>query len=421
VIVPSIDLQDGKVVQLVGGRERALAEEDVMGWGERLSVFGEIAVVDLDAAMGRGDNDDLVRALCRRFRCRVGGGVRSEARARELLAAGATRLMVGTAATPDLLSTLPRDVWIACLDHKGEEVVDEGWTRSAGEGVLARAERLAEYVNGFLVTNVGVEGSMKGPEAALAKAVADRTGRRVTAAGGARNVEDVVALHEQGLDAQVGMAIYTGALDPAEAFVACVNFEKGRHGELAPTFVTDERGRALMCAWSSRESLLTALRERRGIYHSRSRGELWRKGETSGNTQRLIRAEADCDADALRFVVDQAGPTCHLDEDTCYGPLPFALADLEGVIERGVSRAGYTSKLAGDPRLARRKVMEEAYEVVDAASDADPEALAGEMGDLLYHALTLARTRGVTLRDVESALAGRRKPEGPSSSNRDGG
>jgi phosphoribosyl-ATP pyrophosphohydrolase len=408
MLVPCVDLQDGKAVQLVGGKERALAFDDVFEWAERLSVYGELAVVDLDAAMGNGDNLPLVRELCSRFRCRVGGGVRDEARARELLRAGAQRLMVGTAATPELLATLPREVWIACLDHTGGVVTDKGWTNDTGETAIDRAARLADLVGGFLVTNVAVEGQMTGPDAQVAAQVREATSLPVTAAGGVRSVNDVVELHRQGLDAQVGMAVYTGALDPADAFLACVNWEKGAGG-LAPTFVTDERGRALMVAWSSPESLRTALTERVGCYQSRSRGEIWRKGATSGHTQRLLRAEVDCDADALRFVVEQTGPVCHTGSATCFGERDFDLASLETHLRDRITGEGYTARLAANPRKLRRKIVEEAYEVVDASQAGERDNLTAEAADVIYHLITLLLTEGLSLRDVEAALAARRR------------
>jgi len=409
VLIPSLDLQDGKVVQLVGGEQRAWESDDVFGWAERLSVLGDLAVVDLDAAMGKGDNLELVEALCRRHRCRVGGGVREEDRARRLLKAGAVKLMVGTAATPDLLSKLPRDVWIACLDHRDGIVVDRGWTSDTGEAVLQRAERLAPHVGGFLITAVNQEGRMGGHDSAPARDVANRTSLPVTVAGGVRAVDEVVELHRQGLDAQLGMAMYTGALDPVEAFLACADFERGAGG-LMPTFVTDERGRALMLAWSSPDSLREALRERRGVYFSRSRADIWRKGDTSGATQRLLRADLDCDGDALRFTVEQTGGACHTGADTCFGRHPFDLAALERAIVDRADGDGYTAKLVGDPRLARRKLSEEAYETIEAAQDGDRAAVTGEAADTLYHLLALLRAEDISLRDVERELWGRRRP-----------
>ncbi|MFG0275783.1 MAG: phosphoribosyl-ATP diphosphatase [Phycisphaerales bacterium] len=408
MLVPCVDLQGGKAVQLVGGKDRALAFDDVFAWADRLSVFGELAVVDLDAAMGTGDNLPLVRELCARYRCRVGGGVRDESRARELLRAGAQRLMVGTAATPELLGCLPREVWIACLDHTDGVVMDKGWTSDTGERAVDRAKRLADFVGGFLVTNVGVEGRMTGPDATVAAEVRTVTGLPVTAAGGVRSVEDVVDLHRAGLNAQVGMAVYTGALEPADAFLACVDWDKGADG-LVPTFVADERGRALMVAWSSPESLRVALTERIGCYQSRSRGEVWRKGATSGHTQRLLRAEVDCDADALRFVVEQTGPACHTGSATCFGERDFDLGALESNLRDRMTGDGYTARLAKDPRTLRRKIVEEAYEVADASQAGERDNLVGEAADVLYHLTTLLLAEGLSLRDVEAALGARRR------------
>ena len=410
MFVPSLDLKGGQVVQLVGGRDPKWASDDVDGWAQRLGVFGELALVDLDAAMGSGDNDAVVRRVASSQRCRVGGGVRDEARARALMASGADRLMVGTAATPELLGTMPRETWIACLDHRDGVVVDRGWTESTGESVLDRAKRLREHVDAFLVTNVGVEGSMTGPHAEIAIEVARETGAQVTAAGGVRSVADIVELHRAGVDAQVGMAIYTGAIDPVEAFLACLDFEKPGADGMAPTFVVDERGRPLMAAFSTPESLRIALSEQRGVYWSRSRNELWRKGDSSGHTQRLLRVEPTAMATRCASWSNRPAPHATPAPTRASAARGFDLGALETELAERVSSGGYTARLVGDTRLLHRKLMEEAYEVVDASSAGEREELIGELSDLIYHAMALMQSQGVSLRDVERALRARRRP-----------
>ena len=179
------------------------------------------------------------------------------------------------------------------------------------------------------------------------------------------------------------MAIYNGRLDPIDAVLAVLNFEKG--GGLIPTVVCDARnGRVLMVAYSNAQSLGAALREGAGIYWSRSRNELWRKGETSGNVQRLRHIAIDCDRDALLFYVDQTGDACHRPAPTCFERADFSWDDLiERIDGRAASNDGasYTRRLLRDGRLLDEKIREEAAEVTEVRS---PAEAAWECADLLY-------------------------------------
>lgn len=407
MLIPSIDLMEGRAVQLVGGREKALEVADVEGLALRFRVYGTVAVVDLDAALGTGDNLGLVTALCRLARCRVGGGIRSVERANALLRAGADSLVVGTAADPAFLSKLPRDrTWVA-LDHRDGLVLDRGWRHGTGERLEARLERLAPFCAGFLVTDVAREGRLGGLDREAFRALRAASPVPVVAAGGAVSAAEVAELDRLGVDVQAGMALYTGRLGPAEAFVACVDFAKG--GGLAPCVVQDRAGRVRMLAWQTPETLASALRTGRGVYWSRSRGEAWVKGLASGNTQVLREARVDCDRDTVLFTVDQSGPTCHTGSATCFGPADFRLGDLEAVLDGrrgGDAPGGYTARLLADPALLDAKLREETEEVIEARSR--PSDLVWECADLLYFLMVRMAAGGVTLAQVQSELARRR-------------
>jgi phosphoribosyl-ATP pyrophosphohydrolase/phosphoribosyl-AMP cyclohydrolase len=169
MIVPSIDLQGGRTVQLVGGRDLALEAGDPAPLAARFGRVGEIAVIDLDAALGTGDNAALIAPLLDMARCRVGGGIRSVEQARRWLDAGAERIIIGTAATPALLRQLPPERVIVALDARDGEVVVEGWTRGTGRGVTERMAELRGLCGGFLVTFVEREGRMVGLDAGLVR------------------------------------------------------------------------------------------------------------------------------------------------------------------------------------------------------------------------------------------------------------
>jgi phosphoribosyl-ATP pyrophosphohydrolase len=407
MIVPSIDLMAGRAVQLRRGAEKVLeSPEDPRDLLRRFSLYGEVAVIDLDAALGRGDNRFLVRDLCRLATCRVGGGVRREEDVVDLIKAGAARVIVGTAASPELLSRLPRDWVTVALDARHGRTVDQGWRRDTGETPVDRARRLEPYCSGFLFTQVEVEGTLAGAPLDPVKELLAATRRPLTVAGGVGSLADVRALSGLGCDVQVGMAIYTGALDLDEAFSSVPDFTRGP----LPTIAQDEDGRVLMLAWSTHASLREALASRRGVYYSRSRQTLWRKGETSGHVQELLRARYDCDADALLFAVRQSGPACHTGRATCFGETGrFDVRTLRRIVaDRRLASpaASYTARLLADRGLVREKLREEAGEACDAT---DRRNLVWELADLLYHATALMEAEGIGLDEVEAELRGRHR------------
>jgi phosphoribosyl-ATP pyrophosphohydrolase len=408
MIVPSIDIMGGRAVQLRRGKEFVLDGGDPIERLEEFSVAGDVAVVDLDAALGQGSNAELIRDLVRRGPCRVGGGIRDLDSARRWLDAGAVQIMIGTAATPELCGALPRERVIAAVDANRGEVVVEGWRKQTGVPVRERVRALAPVVGGFLFTQVEKEGEMRGFDGAAVEAVVRAAeGARVIAAGGITTPAEVAELDRLGADAQVGMALYTGKLSLGDAVAAPL--QKPLPGDVWPTVVCDEAGHTLGLVWSTRESLTRAVAERRGIYWSRSRQCVWVKGGTSGNTQQLMRVDLDCDRDALRFTVRQAGVGfCHLHRRSCWES-QFDLADLERTLAdrmaRPIPESG-TARLLADPGLLGEKLREEADELAEATSSED---IVRETADVFYMALVALARGGGTLADVRAELARRHR------------
>ncbi len=228
MIVPCIDLQDGKAVQLVRDRRRLLAVEDVLGLLERFRGYPLLHVIDLDAAMGRGRNTRWVRALCRKAsrsfgtRVRVGGGVRSVARAEQILRWGAEKVIVGSAAfrrawvhhafLERLAARVGRRRVMLALDAEGGHVVVRGWRarlRLRPEDVMPELE---PYCSEFLCTYVDAEGTMRGTNLAWFRRLRRATSLPITAAGGIRSRREVRALERLGMKAAVGVALYRGKL-----------------------------------------------------------------------------------------------------------------------------------------------------------------------------------------------------------------
>ncbi len=406
MIIPSIDLRDGKAVQLRQGRDHVLtSERDPLELAATFSRYGPVAIIDLDAALGQGDNLPLISRMCRVAEARVGGGIRDAKRARALLSAGAQKLIIGTAAEPELLAQFAPDQLLVALDHEGGVVLDQGWTRSTGELLAERAARLAPLCSGFLCTFVEHEGGMGGMPLTEVQALQETLSKPLTVAGGVASTAEAVALCRMGLDVQVGMALYTDALDLADVVAGSLDFDKL---ELLPTVVQDTAGQVRMLAYSSPESLRRALREGKGIYYSRSRKELWEKGASSGNTQKLLRCRADCDRDALLFTVEQTGPSCHNGSHSCFGPARFSMPALFALLRQRkeqLPEGSFTAKLLEDKELLLRKLNEEAFEVTRAATD---DELRWEAADLVYFLSVLAVGEGLDWSDVEAELRARR-------------
>jgi phosphoribosyl-ATP pyrophosphohydrolase len=267
---------------------------------------------------------------------------------------------------------------------------------------MTRVAELRGLCGGFLVTFVELEGRLGGTDLDRAREVVTAAApARVTIAGGISTPEEIAALDRIGADAQVGMALYSGRLTSGQAVAATMRSD--RADGLWPTVVTDEAGVALGLVYSSAESLERAINERRGIYHSRSRG-VWVKGETSGATQDLLTVDLDCDRDTLRFTVRQSEPGfCHTDTRTCWGE-DHGLGRLQrrlGRIARSDDPASNTRKLLEDPSLLAAKLTEEASELARAETTED---VIHEAADLLYFLLVRATAAGATLDDVAGEL-----------------
>jgi len=226
LIIPCIDLMDRKVVQLVQGREKALEGDSPLEMLRRFSKFPEIQVIDLDAAIGNGSNDDIVRIIAAHAKTRIGGGVRSADRARALIAQGAYRVIVGTAAfneegaNVELLASLSnavgRERLIIALDSMAGKIVVKGWRKAMDFTAEEVIRSLEPYCNGFLCTYVDKEGMMQGTDLDWFARLRAATGLEITAAGGITTMDDIRALTDMRIHCAVGMAIYTGRLDLEE-------------------------------------------------------------------------------------------------------------------------------------------------------------------------------------------------------------
>lgn len=222
MLIPSIDLMGGKIVQLVQGRKKALEFDDFPVWVRRFSKFPLIQLIDLDAAMGNGDNFAIVQELARQLPCQVGGGIRSVEAAESALAAGAHRVIIGSALfdggelnesfAEDIAGAVGSSRLVFALDAIGGLVAIDGWRKVTGIAPLEMIEALDPWCGAFLYTHVDTEGLLQGFPIEVIRPLREATKRQLIAAGGIRSQEEIDELHAMGVDAVVGMAIYQGLL-----------------------------------------------------------------------------------------------------------------------------------------------------------------------------------------------------------------
>jgi phosphoribosylformimino-5-aminoimidazole carboxamide ribotide isomerase len=222
VLIPSIDLMDGKIVQLVQGERKALEFNDFDYWIERFSTYPLVQLIDLDAAMGKGDNRKLIAMICKRLHCQVGGGIRTIERAHEMLALGAKRVIFGsallkdgainTALAAEAATLLGVEQITFAIDSREGTVAIKGWKEATQVTPAEMIRMLNPYCSAFLYTHIDTEGTMSGFPLEIAQELAKLTKNRLIVAGGIRSRQEIKQLDAMGIDAVVGMAIYTGIL-----------------------------------------------------------------------------------------------------------------------------------------------------------------------------------------------------------------
>ena len=443
MVIASIDIKDGKVVQLRQGKDLVLERDDAAALAVDFDRYGEVAVIDLDAALGSGSNDELVKSLLRKADCRVGGGIRTVERAKELVSLGAKKVIVGSTAfrvpgkvagsagaggagtggvtgpggsagapafcvnvefLKNLAAKIGRERVIVAVDARDGRIVVDGWKTETGLDLYEAAKAVEPYAIELLFTCTEREGTLTGIDLDQVRRLREAVSCLVTVAGGVTTLEEIEAIAALGCDVQLGMALYTGKVALADAFVRSLSWTKA---DLLPVIAQGTDGQVLMTGFADREAVAESFRRGKLCLHSRSRNKLWMKGESSGNTLSLVRLRADCDRDALLATVEPAGPTCHTGAWTCFGDQKYSWELLQKIVEerfRNPTPGSYTASL--DEERVREKIMEEAEEVCTAETHAEK---VWEVADLLYFTTVLMSRSGVSVAQVMAELDRRHK------------
>lgn len=431
MVISSIDLKDGHVVQLKNGKDLILQRDDADELIKDFDTYGEVAVIDLDAALGNTDgqggtkNTELLKSLLRRGNVRVGGGIRSVKKARELISLGAEKVIIGSAAwnpspkdgesvlnvpfLEELGSAIGKQRIIISVDAINGKIAVRGWTETIDVSLIEGAREAEKYAGELLFTCVEKEGCMQGTDLEQVRALRNAVGCRVVAAGGVNSLEQIEELERLGCDVQLGMALYTGAVSLKDAFIKCIDWKKT--GGLVPVIAQSVSGEVLMLGYANAAALEKTFETRKLTFFSRTRSALWTKGETSGHFLSVQKMRADCDRDTVLATVIPNGGTCHTGSWTCFGSDPDEKSSMErlyGIISerfKNPSPGSYTATL-NDKRV-REKIMEEAEELTEDAQTR--EDFIWETADLLYFVSVLMFRQGITWQDVHDELDRRHK------------
>lgn len=431
MVIASIDMKDGHIVQLKNGRELVLQRDDSDALISEFNRYGEVAVIDLDQALGNTDekgdtkNTELLKTLLRKGNVRVGGGIRTVKKAKELISLGAEKVIIGSAAwsaTPEdgksplnvefleeLEKAIGRQRIIISVDAIHGKIAVHGWTETTDIPLIDGAKLAEKYASELLFTCVEKEGCMEGADMEAIKELRSAVKCRVVAAGGINSLEQIVELEKTGCDVQLGMALYTGAVSLKDAFINCLNYEKT--GGLIPVIAQSTSGEVLMMGYANKDAFEKSFETGRLTFFSRTKNRLWTKGEESGHFLELLKMRADCDRDTVLATVFPNGGVCHTGSYTCFSAEADAKSNLERLYSTIAERfanpkpGSYTATL--DAKRVREKIMEEAEELTDEAESHDD--VVWETADLIYFVSVLMYKEGVTWQDVYQELDRRHK------------
>ena len=430
MVISSIDLKDGHVVQLKNGRDLVIQRDDADNLINEFNFYGEVAVIDLDAAMGNVDakgntvNTNLLKSLLRKGNVRTGGGIHTVKRARELISLGAEKVIIGSSAwnknptsndsvlntefLEELVQAIGKQRIIISVDAINGKIAVKGWTETIDVSLIEGAKQAEQYCSELLFTCVEKEGCMQGTNIDMAQELRNAVKCRVVVAGGVSTESEIEQLEKMGCDVQLGMALYTNKVSLKDSFIRCLDWKKT--DGMIPVIAQSEHGEVLMMGYANHEAFKKTFDTKKLTFWSRTRNTLWTKGETSGHFLEVKKLRADCDRDTVLATVVPHGGVCHTGSFNCFSSEADEKSSMErlyGTIAERFANpkpGSYTATL--DSKRVREKIEEEAEELCEA--DGKDEVI-WEAADLLYFVSVLMYKEGVNWNDIYSELDRRHK------------
>ena len=430
MVISSIDLKDGHVVQLKNGRDLVLQRDDADNLINEFNFYGEVAVIDLDAAMGNVDakgntvNTNLLKSLLRKGNVRTGGGIRTVKRARELISLGAEKVIIGSSAwnknpssndsvlniefLEELVQAIGKQRIIISVDAINGKIAVKGWTETIDVSLIEGAKQAEQYCSELLFTCVEKEGCMQGTNIDMAQELRNAVKCRVVVAGGVSTESEIEQLEKMGCDVQLGMALYTNKVSLKDSFIRCLDWKKT--DGMIPVIAQSEHGEVLMMGYANHEAFKKTFDTKKLTFWSRTRNTLWTKGETSGHFLEVKKLRADCDRDTVLATVIPHGGVCHTGSFNCFSSEADEKSSMErlyGTIAERFANpkpGSYTATL--DSKRVREKIEEEAEELCEAD---EKDEVIWEAADLLYFVSVLMYKEGVNWNDIYSELDRRHK------------
>ena len=430
MVISSIDLKDGHVVQLKNGRDLVIQRDDADNLINEFNFYGEVAVIDLDAAMGNVDakgntvNTNLLKSLLRKGNVRTGGGIHTVKRARELISLGAEKVIIGSSAwnknpssndsvlntefLEEIVQAIGKQRIILSVDALNGKIAVKGWTETIDVSLIEGAKQAEQYCSELLFTCVEKEGCMQGTNIDMAQELRNAVKCRVVVAGGVSTESEIEQLEKMGCDVQLGMALYTNKVSLKDSFIRCLDWKKT--DGMIPVIAQSEHGEVLMMGYANHEAFKKTFDTKKLTFWSRTRNTLWTKGETSGHFLEVKKLRADCDRDTVLATVVPHGGVCHTGSFNCFSSEADEKSSMErlyGTIAERFANpkpGSYTATL--DSKRVREKIEEEAEELCEA--DGKDEVI-WEAADLLYFVSVLMYKEGVNWNDIYSELDRRHK------------
>ena len=430
MVISSIDLKDGHVVQLKNGRDLVIQRDDADNLINEFNFYGEVAVIDLDAAMGNVDakgntvNTNLLKSLLRKGNVRTGGGIHTVKRARELISLGAEKVIIGSSAwnknpssndsvlntefLEELVQAIGKQRIIISVDAINGKIAVKGWTETIDVSLIEGAKQAEQYCSELLFTCVEKEGCMQGTNIDMAQELRNAVKCRVVVAGGVSTESEIEQLEKMGCDVQLGMALYTNKVSLKDSFIRCLDWKKT--DGMIPVIAQSEHGEVLMMGYANHEAFKKTFDTKKLTFWSRTRNTLWTKGETSGHFLEVKKLRADCDRDTVLATVIPHGGVCHTGSFNCFSSEADEKSSMERLYGTIAERfenpkpGSYTATL--DSKRVREKIEEEAEELCEA--DGKDEVI-WEAADLLYFVSVLMYKEGVNWNDIYSELDRRHK------------